>query len=694
MYLVILAAIFALASVLVGFRLRAVRASIWLAVAIVGQWAALQLVDAGPTIHYQHFQSLMALRSGRYNLPLLIMAGQALAVAWTLFNWRRRLAAILRAGSNRLWQWGILAALLVATSATVSRDANAYAVEIMFASILQMVSIATIVVFVLALPAELVESARVRMTRIFDGPIRASRRLDLFALGCAVWVAGCATILALAVYQNHPHVPDEFSNLYQARYFANRMLAMPAPPVPAAFNLDLFTYEKNRWYSPVPPGWPAMLAIGVWAGVPWIVNPLLAGINVILSSLFVERATDRKTARLACVLLCVSPWHVFMAMSLMNHTFAFTCLLIAALSVQKLRDTGNAWFGIPGGIGIGFVSLIRPLEGIAVAIALGLWSLGARGRAFRLSPTLTLTLATVIIGALQLPYNAFLTGDARTFPLMRYFDVLYGPGKNAIGFGPDRGLNWPHDPFPGHGLRDVAVNANLNTTVTNTELFGWASGSILPIGFLLVSRSMRRIDYQMAAFIGIFVAIQSLYWFSGGPDFGARYWYPALLPCIVLTIRGLESIARTLEHDSETVFAGTRVFLGVSALVLAALVTFFPWRSTNKYFQYRGMRPDIRSLIASVPLGRSVVFVRGRREPDYVSAAIYNPIDLQAAAPVFVWDHDVAVRKEVLAAYSDREVWFVDGPTLTGRGFEISGGPLNSEEALHFSKPVSVAAHD
>src|SRR5215510_9569370 len=199
------------------------------------------------------------------------------------------------------------------------------------------------------------------------------------------------------------------------------MITMPAPPVPAAFNLDLFTYEPNRWFSPFPPGWPAALAVGIWAGVPWLVNPLLAAVNVILSALFVERAYDRKTARLVCVLLCVSPWHVFMAMNFMSHTLAFTCLLIAALAVQRMRETGNSWFGITGGIGIGFVTFIRPLEGAAIAFAFGLWSLGAQGRRFRLAPAITLTLATLVVGGLQLAYNASLTGNTGTFPVTEYF---------------------------------------------------------------------------------------------------------------------------------------------------------------------------------------------------------------------------------------------------------------------------------
>jgi hypothetical protein len=114
------------------------------------------------------------------------------------------------------------------------------------------------------------------------------------------------------------------------------------------------------------------------------------------------------------------------------------------------------------------------------------------------------------------------------------------------------------------------------------------------------------------------------------------------------------------------------------------MFTFVPCRAVDKYYQYRGMRPDVRTLMSTAGFGRSVVFVRGERTPDYESAAIYNPFDLRSDAPVFVWDRNQDVREQVLTTYSDRSFWFLDGPTITGHGYEIVGGPLNTDEASSF----------
>ena len=51
------------------------------------------------------------------------------------------------------------------------------------------------------------------------------------------------------------------------------------------------------------------------------------------------------------------------------------------------------------------------------------------------------------------------------------------------------------------------------------------------------------------------------------------------------------------------------------------------------------------------------------------------PVDLQSDQAVYAWDRDAGVREEVVRAYADRPVWRVDGPSVTGRGFEVAAAP-------------------
>jgi hypothetical protein len=102
----------------------------------------------------------------------------------------------------------------------------------------------------------------------------------------------------------------------------------------------------------------------------------------------------------------------------------------------------------------------------------------------------------------------------------------------------------------------------------------------------------------------------------------------------------------------------------------------------NKYFRYRGMRPDIRTLAREHGFGRSLVIVSGRDVPDYASAATYNPLDLGADAPVYAWHRDAATDAALVTAFSDRLIWLVDGPTVTGHGFVVRAGPLPGGDVL------------
>jgi hypothetical protein len=442
--------------------------------------------------------------------------------------------------------------------------------------------------------------------------------------------------------------------------------------------------DGERWYSPVPPGWPAALAIGFFVGAPWLVNPLLGGGCVLLTWRLVSTLYDARTARLATLILATSPWLIFLSMSFMTHVLPLFLALVAAVSVDEARRRSSAWPTLVGGAAIGWIGLTRPLDAVAAAGAVGFWSLWIGIKTARLTPTLALALGAMAVGSLTFPYNRHFTGSPTQFPLMVYTDVHYGEGTNALGFGANRGLGWSGlDPFPGHGAIDVVVNAVLNLSTINTELFGWGVGSLLLVTLLVAGRAMTRTDAMVAAAAGFVVFLHSFYWFNGGPDFAGRYWFLVIVPLAILSARGVLALGGS-GLSSET---GGRVAAAVAGLSLIALTTFLPWRAFDKYHHYRGMEAGVRTLASEAEFGRSLVLVRGERHPDYVSAAYYNPLDWYADAPIYAWDHSDSVTLEVLARYPDRPVWIVEGPTVTGSGFRILAGPISPGAALVARRP-------
>lgn len=651
------------------------RAEFWIALAVAGQAAALALIEAGPIVRYQHYAPISELlRTPRIWLVvcLLMQVGLVLGPARSLLRSAR--------GTVTGWlspmRWALLAATVVLTSATLSRDPTVYVIELVVASTVALTQIANVIVAAGTLSSRQLGVVGSWWERVVgDGEGR-----DRFALWCAAVVFVTCVVLVYTVYQAHPHVPDEVAYLLHGRYLAAGRLDMPLPSVPSAFSVDIMMFEPDRWYSPVPPGWPMVLSIGFLLGNPWLVNPVLAGINVLLAHFVVENLYDRPTARLATLFLVVSPWHLFMAMNVMPHTLTLTCALAAAAAVIRLRATGRWWWALPGGAAIGWTSMIRPLEGLAIAGLLGLWTLTTKPLRRGVSFVLTLGVSTGMVSALQLVYNRIMTGSAGTFPIMAYTEAQFGRFgvSNALGFGPDRGLGWTGlDPLPGHGILDVMINTNLNLFAANIEMLGWLGGSLTLVMIAVVATRRWGTDAMLIAWIATVMVVHAFYWFAGGPDFGARYWYLILVPGLVLVARGLQMVAAELNGQYPGSRGWHRALAVAGIIALVSVTTFLPWRSLDKYRGYRGMQPGIARLVPQ--LGNGLVFVNAHRHPDYHSVVLQNPIVLRDDRPVFVRAPNLAVADSVVDAYPNRPIWIVDGPSVIDRGFEVRAGPLTPD---------------
>lgn len=643
--------------------------ALWFAVAAIAQAATLQMIDAGWRLHYQHYRPLTSLASTHPWL-LVLLGVQTLIVAVAL---ARQLPPLVRSTRQKFPIWRLVAALAlsVCTAATVSPEVSRYAAELGFAIYVQVLAIATIALMALAMPSAALQGAELRLNRILgqpgEEPAGQLDRRDYFGWIAAGLTTTIAAMLSVLSYGQHPHVPDEVVYLYHAKYFAEGMLTMTAPPVPAAFDVDLMHYESTRWFSPVPPGWPAVLAIGMRAGVPWLVNPLIAGICVLLIHTLLLHLYSRRVARYATALLALSPWFLFLAMSFMTHMLVLAFALTAAIAVVSARGRGTFGRGFLAGSAVGATSLVRPLDGVIVGVLIALWSLGVGGNRLRLRSLSGVFAGTLIVGALAFPYNWMLTGAPLQFPINAYVDKYYGKNTNAYGFGPDRGMGWPIDPNPGHGPLDALINANLNTFGLNTDLFGWSTGSLIFIAFLLCSANLKRPDHAMVTAVAVVFVTYFFYYFSGGPDFGARYWFVMVVPLVALTARGIQAL--------ESV-AGARVGVAVAGLMAMSVINFVPWRAIDKYVDFRGMRADVRTLAVEHGWTDDLVLIRGKRDPDYASAVGLNPIDLTSPATIYAWDRNAAVRAATLRAYPNRRVWLVDGPTITGSKYRVVRGPV------------------
>jgi len=596
----------------------------WTLLAFAGHAASLRLIDAGTRLHYQHYFPVAQLMERPFALGIVLL--QCVVVLW-------RGAGLLTAG----WKWlrGRLSVpalitigvIFSATAAAGTRpltyalyDATMSA-ALMFVSLLNVLLVATS----LRKPVVIRWNHSVALTSFF------------------VMIA--AALLNVTVYQSHPHIKDEVTYYEQARFFASGVIAAPAPPVPEAFEHYLMDFKNGQWFPVTPPGWPALLAIGMALGVPWLVNPVLGGLNILLAAWLLRELYGEKLAQIGTLLLAVSPWHLFLAMSFMTHTSQMSAALAAACGVAAARRSGQWWFALGGGLALGWMSLIRPLDGVILCGLLGLWSLGMGARRLSVSSIAALALGTALTGSLVFPFNQALTGSPLHFPLNDYLNRHYTPGMNDFGFGPDRGTGWAMDPNPGHNAVDGLINVNLNGHSLNTELFGWATGSSLLLALALVTSKNRAMLVVIAAVCGTYF----FYWYSGGPDYGPRYWFLILIPCIGLS---LSAVAWLQTQAGE---AAWRVNAALLLLSSSALFNYVPWRATDKYFHYLSMQPDVRNVANGEE--KALVLIAGPEFPNFVSGAAYNMPDVANARVIYAWDRNADVRKRVMAAFPDRKVF-------------------------------------
>ena len=676
------------------------KAAAWTAMAVAAQAWAFQLLAVGPVIRMQLFlgwRDLLLTYRVIFFCGVEFAALVVLAGAWSECRSPREkntrvIVGAMPLGVITATAWVVFAAAQLFAAIDFSPSdvhdffAGAY-LKIAAIHLLRSVQgLAILLTGAIALwlaAAAIPPDAWERCTRLWEK--RNRRTLPLIA---AIWVVVVSSLLAWVVLERVPHLHDEVAYAFQAKYLAAGRLYLEPPPEPKAFESEFGMLDGKKWYVATTPGWPAVLALGYLIGAPWLINPLLGGIAILLAHALARRLYDADVADGVALLLAGSPWLLFLSASLMPHALTLVLSVLGLLGVARARDEGSVIWGGIAGLAIGAMLHVRPLDAVILAIVTGIWWLSAGWKKLRLGPLAATALAGLAMTLLFLAYNRAITGDPFYPPINKFTDTQYYPGGNRLGFGKDIGnFGWTGlDPLPGHGARDVVINTNINLYLLNFELFGWPCGSLIFVFLLLAWRRMRD-DALMWGLLAALWAGMSLYWFSGGPDFGPRYWYQMILPCAVLTIRGAQMFASRWAAAASRGEAGTasapvsdagasKVWAFVLLASLIGTANLLTWRSLDKYYHYRGMRADVRRL--EPQFGRGLVFVRGKVFPDYAAAFALNPAGLErdAKGSIFAQDLGPESRERLKAYYADRAVWVVAGPTETGGAFRIVEGPL------------------
>ncbi|AKU96912.1 hypothetical protein AKJ09_03576 [Labilithrix luteola] len=391
-----------------------------------------------------------------------------------------------------------------------------------------------------------------------------------------------------------PHVMDEIAYTLQAKTFATGHLSAPVHLPRASFGM-WFVEDRTRFFSIFPPGWPAVLAMGLVVGLGAWVNPLLHGATTFVVARASSRLADARTSNVPIALVSAllygsSPQALLLAGTYMSHTLVAFCaslVLLAGLDLA-IRESGEDDSFVAGlwrrarmpaaGFALGAVATSRPLCAVALGLMfLALVAIAVRRGARPVREVVEVVVPAFVLVALLLAYNHSLTGNALRFPQSAFFDehgppvdvplFRYGPGCNDLGFGPTHGCEV--------GLPDgkhSIGNAFSNTGDNLTAWFYLAGGGPLVFLFAILAlvfvgkRDERLPRLVVFALVPVTLALYGLYWYAG-TCYGARFYQVALPALVLLAALGACDLARR----SKLVFViGVVFYLGYDVILTRA----------------------------------------------------------------------------------------------------------------------------
>ena len=576
-------------------------------------------------------------------IMLAILAGQTVLTGFVLVRPQGRAAItglMAEAGRWRLiLLLGLAAAFCVSATPYVAYGYYlAFGLQIGIGGALNLVQMATLVaVFTVA------------------GPDRAPR-IPVPAL--AVFATLASAVLAWAAFDRVPHVEDEVAYLFQARTFAAGVLGSPAPPAAAqpALEYYLFDIRGDQWIGVPAQGWAIVLSLGVLAGVPWLVNPVLTGISVWLAHGIVCRAVSRERADLVALLMATSPWVLAVGGTLMAHSTTLVMVLLGWWCLLRAGEGStrrDVMLALVAGLALGWAFVTRQLDGLIISVLTGLWLL--RRLPGGIGQVIACALGGVLSGGVFLLLNLTITGDALLTPQADYLSRLWPDTQNAYGFGPNVGPpaeSWGAlDIWVGHSPAEGLLNLINGFAALNYELLGWTFGSLVPVWIVFIwGRKLTGFDRAMLVVFAILVGALFFYWFTGTFYLGPRYWHTALLPALALAAAGIETIRDRLPERHRG-----RLQCVILLLCAVSVVSFTPWRGVSKYNGYGGYTGDIRRQAAG--LGNALVFVS--TQGDIGSALYLNDPFLPEGKPIFLRDMGPEQNADIIAAFPGRDVVYL-----------------------------------
>ena len=425
----------------------------------------------------------------------------------------------------------------------------------------------------------------------------ASVALPFRHMGTVIGLAFAGCLLASVVAGvSWPNSGDEYSYVFLADLLMHGRVATEPPADPGLFESFHVLVRDGRMFSPYPPGWSALLAPFRAVGLEVLVNPLLTVLlGAALAGILARLGIGPVVRRAAVALVLLVPFTLFLGGSVFPQTLAATA--VAGIVWLQVADEASPGRRRKLGVGVLFGVLLMTRYDVLVVAALPyavdrlmIRRLAAPG-----------DFAWVALGflpfvALHLGYNQALTGDPLLLPAV-------GGGWVAL-----------TTPDMTYGMRMMLVLAQNMQLAGELALFGG-----LPVATLALLGLAVRVRAGTCRFWDFFLPCAIVFYsfipFSGGHQYGPRYWFCAFPVCVVTVVTALVDASGQLRVGSRRVafegFAACCLLCG--SIMFAGLLM-----TTRTYMQARrevyAAAPPLQPATVMIP-DRKLVLWPWQAEP-------------------------------------------------------------------------------
>ena len=490
-----------------------------------------------------------------------------------------------------------------------------------------------------------------------------------YFLGAIFIIAFAATNLgSYFIFEHIPHIQDSLDQVFHGKIFSIGKLTVPSHKYKEFFD---FTHMINdgKWYSEYPPGHSFLMMLGIFLGMPWIINPLMGSLSIALFYFIGKEIYDEKTGRIAALLGLFSPFIIFMSSEFMSHGSALFFISLFILFFAKTVKRGRFYQPLIAGTALGMALNGRPMTAFAVSIPFIVYAAILLIKNFRMRIVrFSIMVVTVcaFIGMLLL-FNYLTTGD----PLVFGYEAKWGKGHNP-GFG-HSGWGEPHT--PSKGLRQNLNNLN----AFNKYLFEWPIPCLIFVFLLFASMTRNKWDYIL---ISSFWALSIAYFFYWFQDwcFGPRFMYSASVMAILLTARGILRTPELINGVLGLKTSSGRIKGVVGAVVIVCIIIglSFQIRPLVRLYSnsYWGVNASVLKAVKREKIKNAVVFVR----------SYYGSV-LPATSPLFdgdiIYVRDLVMKNRLMMDYyPDRKHYIADGSKIMEVISPPEGGVVVEVESL------------